>query len=177
MIALLSLVALAAEPDVTSIEWARAFELVEPHQPNTPGSQPVASGWIVQLRVDPAKARAAQIAPALYAGEVPVYRTNWDDIGGCAVVIVPGDAELSKTAFYFGSTALPESADTAAELKSALDRGVVPLDSANAIVAGGAKLVAADLRDVYAAAADRIEICAPHEQGRADSLRNPDLER
>jgi len=171
MIALLSLAALAAEPDVKSVEWARPFELTEAHQPNTPGSSPVSEGWIVELRVDPDKARAAAVAPALYAGTVAVYRTNWDHIGGCAVVIIPGDTDLATVPIYFGSSALPESADTDAELQAAVDRGVKPLPTAKAVSAGGDKLVAADLRDVYRAAADRIEICAPHEKGRADALR------
>ncbi len=171
MIALMSLFALAAEPDVSSIEWARRFELVEPYQSSLPGSVPVTEGWIVELRVDPAKARVSQIGPGLYAGQVAVWRTNWDHIGGCAVGIVPGALDLAKTPFYFGSNALPESADTAAELKAALERGAKPLPTEAAIKSGGTRLIATDLRDVFSIAADRIEICAPHEKQRADGLR------
>jgi len=169
---LFSLAALASEPDVRELVWARSFELAEPHQPNTPGSAAVTQGWLVELRVDPAKAAASQVAPALYAGSVPVYRTNWDEVGGCAVVIVPAPLELAKTPFYFGSTALPESADIDAERTAAEARGVQPLGVAAALAAGGERLYASDLRDVYAVAADRIEACAPHEKRRAESLRS-----
>jgi hypothetical protein len=171
MIVLLGLGALAGEPDVRSLEWAQHFQWTEPHRSNMPGAAPVSEGWLVELRVDPIKARASQSAPALYAGEVAVYRTNWDDVGGCAVVIIPGPADLATTLFYFGSEALPESADPAAELRAARSQGVTPLSVSPAMTRAGTTRIVPDVRDVYAAAADRVEACSPHEKRRAQSLR------
>jgi hypothetical protein len=159
----LSTAASAAEP-VGAITWARSFTLPAPESFDQKRS--FDAGWIVELRADPALLAPSQIAePVLYAGTTPAMRFNWDRVGGCVVALIPASVDLATTELYFGSTELPERVDdarAAAELDEARRAGVQPLPAdevARAIAAGGDPLKASDLRDVHAAAMERVAAC------------------
>lgn len=163
---------------VRAVRWARPFELVAADTDRMRAEQaPYTEGTIVELLVDPAMVVPAQtLVPVLYVGDRPARPLNWDPVGGCLVALVTGPVDLATTPVFFGSTELPERVDAtrgAAELAAARAIGIGPLPADQvraALAAGGAPLVA-DIRDVYAAAADRIEACSPSEGERARNLR------
>lgn len=88
-------------------------------------AEPVDSGWLVVLSVDPVLARQRQTwTPVLYAGATPVERLYMSADATCVVGLVTGPA---KVPFYFGSTQLPERVTPergAAELAAAQAAGI-----------------------------------------------------
>ena len=150
---------------VHALVWARAVIFDAPVATSIDGPT-TPRGWIVELRADRTLLGASQQrAPILFAGDQPILRFNYDDIGGCAVGFVPGDADLANTPLFFGSAALPERLDDerrSAEVEAALAQGVRPRPAdevARALAAGGPPLAARDLRDAHAVAMERVALC------------------
>lgn len=120
---------------VRSIVWARPFvlERAARYRHASPGRE-VTTGWLVELRVDPAAMVARQIGvPGLWIGGDLAVRTHWGDPNGCAVVWVPGQHDLRAERVFFGSDALPEQMDAeraAAEHERARLAGIEPLPAA-----------------------------------------------
>lgn len=140
---------------VTAISWARPFTLELPER-YTPGGATFTEGLLVELRADPALSVPRQVGvPVLYLGEVPAFRFNWDHEGGCVVAFVPGRTDLAQTVVFFGSDTLPERADGRAELAAAVAAGITPVAAA----VTEPVLAARDLRDVHAAAMERVKAC------------------
>ena len=116
---------------VKQIVWARPFQLEVPHKYGWNREKPeITEGLLLVLKVDGKLARPRQVGmPVLFAGTVPVQRTNAGFESGHVVVIVPGRPDLKKTVFYFGSAELPERIDAdrgREELASAQEVGCRP---------------------------------------------------
>lgn len=165
MILMLSGIALAQTP-VSTVVWARPFVLEQPEIYSMSAEKPTfTAGWLVQLTADPSMLAARQVGePVLYVGEVPAFRFNWDPVGGCLVVFVPGPVDLASTEVFFGSTELPERVTRAhgtEERAAAVAAGIRPLAGvAAARAAGGDVLRVASLEGVYAAAMERVAGCS-----------------
>lgn len=159
-----------------AIEWARPVTLASPEPWTMSKDKPLVSeGILVQLRVDPALLVPLQtLSPVPYAGDRPMMPFNADYVGGCLVALVAGPIDLATTPLFFGSPELPERIDAAAgaaERQAAEKRGVAPLppkELAVALSSGGGPLQASDLRDVRAAAMERVALCSqtPEDQMR-----------
>jgi hypothetical protein len=170
-----SAVALAGDTDsVRDVTWIQPFELRAPAPYTMRGDQPTLhEGVLIELRIDPDLAVPTQAAaPVLYVGDMPATRVNWDHVGGCAVVFVPGRPDLRTTAVYFGDAELPERIDAsrgAAAHSEAQAAGL--LLSATRVAAaevGGQPAVFADLSELHAVAQRRAQACSasPNDQLR-----------
>lgn len=164
---------------VHDVVWARAFTLAQPiPYASQRGAPAMDRGVILELRVDPAMVVPRQVAPNLYVGDVPATLMNWDPIGGCAVVYVPGAPALATAPIYFGSAEPAERIDAAAgalERQAAVAGGATPLPQDRldaAFAAGGAPFAARDFYDVAAAMGARIAACSPAEAERAQNMQN-----
>jgi hypothetical protein len=166
MITLLASLAYAA-PSPIALEWARPFVLAAPETWTWRSDRMrYTEGYVLQLRVDPAKAAPTQTkAPVLFVGDQPVFRFNWDATGGCAVVIVPGHLDLTAVAPFWGSDVLPERVTpeaAKAEVDAAREAGATPFAKAQvdaALNAGGPALQAKSFDDVNGIAMARVRAC------------------
>jgi hypothetical protein len=135
----------------------------------------VSEGYVLELRVDPDALLPLQTGvPVLFVGTDIAQSTNWDHKGGCAVVLVPGPVDLSTAPVFFGSTELPERLDQAKRQAVYEAAAQGPLDPAalqTALEKGGETLRTADMRGVYAEAARRVALCAPHEEATLEGIR------
>lgn len=119
--------ALAAEPIallddgtlVRRIEWARPFQLAQPH-PYRYTSEPreITEGWLVQVVVPSWTMMPRQVGvPNLWVGAEIAGRTAWtrssEPKDQCAVFWVPGAHDLHQEPVFFGTTRLPERSDAA----------------------------------------------------------------
>ncbi|MEZ4317532.1 MAG: hypothetical protein R3F61_08505 [Myxococcota bacterium] len=164
---------LPASSRVDHIVWAQPFTLQTPHPyRHTAVPRDIDRGWLVELRVDPTAMLARQIGvPGLWIGDDLAVRTNWDHLGGCAVVWVPGDHDLRNEPVFFGSTTLPERMDaerSALEHTAAREKGWGPVPVRTLETK---PLALADLRGLMAIAADRIEACSTADDARLEALR------
>lgn len=173
----LTLAALATPPEVHSIRWARPFVLAEAHPyTHTDTPRDVKAGWLLELRVDPGALRPLQVGvPLLWVGQDLAVPTNWDHVGGCAVVWVPGPHALREELLFYGSTELPERVGAerrAIEHADARTRGVRPLPATAIVDIDGPTLVLGSFGDLMRVAADRVQACSPTDAPRLPSLRS-----
>lgn len=101
---------------VHSIDWARPFELQQPHPYRYFAEETsITTGWLVQLTVESWTMFPRQVGvPNVWVGDRIAGRTQWSrDTEGtfCAVVWVPGDVELTSAPVFFGTTELAERLD------------------------------------------------------------------
>lgn len=129
----------------------------------TASPRPVDRGVLLELRADPGLLVPRDAAsPLLYVGETPAFPFNWDHVGGCAVVWVPGPVDLGSTEIWFGSDRLAERVDAAwgvAERRAARAAGVRPFPAADVAAALAPELSVASFDEIEALARKRVRAC------------------
>lgn len=140
----------------------------------------VRSGYLVVLKVNPDLVYPRQTPePILYAGRQTVERINVGYPSGVVVGIVPGDNDLSRVTFWFGTPGLPEEVTAStiqAERRLAENAGLKPFAAEKvqtATRAGGEPLRLADQDALYRHAAKLIEKYSPEEKDLAQGKQAP----
>lgn len=129
----------------------------------TASPRSVDEGLLLELRADPRWLVPRDAAtPLLYVGDTPAFPFNWDHVGGCAVVWVPGPVDLATTEIYFGSSELAERVDAArgaAEREAARRVGVRPFAPARVASVLSPTLSAHGFDEIEALAMRRVRDC------------------
>ena len=162
----------AEDPPGLSVEVqdARHFTLGKAHTHEYLASKPsFDEGWIVRIRAEPDQlAQRGVASPVLYAGAMPVMRFNRDFSDGCAVVVVPGDANWKQQPWFFGPAQLPEritEGAAAKHLETAKQGGAQPLDPSSLDrLPESQTLEGRTINDVYRVALAMAQDC-PGTQG------------
>jgi hypothetical protein len=137
----------------------------------------VTTGWLLVLGGDAETFRPRQdYEPVLYVGNQTAERIN-AGASGRLVVLVPGDADLSKAEIFLGSKALPEElaqADIDAQVAAARARGVTPqpAETVAAVTAAGVGRYPTDF-ELRLRAIDLVEQHSPDEQDLIRGWRVP----
>jgi hypothetical protein len=166
---------------VHGLVYARRFALAEPYAHDW-RAEPVdvQAGWLLVLEVDRALATPRNEAePVLYGGAETLERVSSGQGSGRLVAILPGDADLASTPFWFGAPELPERV-TGAMLASARAEaeaaGVRPFGAeavAAALAAGGETLVLPGRGELRRAAAELVLAHSPDEVDLAQGILAP----
>ncbi len=169
----LSMASAASPSGVEEVVWAAPFTLATPHRySHTVEPRAIDSGWLLELKVDPAHMVPRQVGvPLLWVGDHVAVRTNWDHVGGCAVVWVPGELDPEKASIFFGSALLPERVDLDTR-KAELARGAAAGHGPVPVREVSAPISSATFMDLMRVAADRVERCSPADADRIDALRS-----
>lgn len=155
----LALPALAADPALSDLVYARPFTLAQPMVWTMRADRPTfTEGVLVALRVSAATATVRPTAdPLLMVGEWPVMRLTQDPQAGCMTFVVP-TRDLGAEPVFFGPAILPgrfAADDARSQRDQAVSTGATPWDASTLSVArtaGGAPLAAQDFREIAAAA-------------------------
>ena len=171
---------------VEDLVYARQFTLEEGFKYFWCKERPnVTTGTLLVLKVDKALVVPRAIAmPVLYVGDKPAQRVNAGHKSGHVVAIVPGEADLTKVAMWFGTPGLPEQIDSAtaqSERALAEEAGIGPFPEKKveaALAKGGEPIKTTDmsalLRDQVA---ELILEYSPDEKHLADGFRVPVVTR
>ncbi|MCA8959562.1 MAG: hypothetical protein KDC38_03570 [Planctomycetes bacterium] len=161
---------------VQGLLYSRSFTLATPFTFWWNAQQPqVAEGTILVFDVDPEYVRPRQIGvPVLYVGDTPAMVVNQGYVSGRLVVIVPGRVDLATTPVFFGSVELPERVDSTrgqAEMRAALDMGILPFDADTiAVATENETLETSDLDFLMLAVSDLVLDFCPDEAELAVAL-------
>lgn len=171
----------AAPGGVQGLVYARPFALAEAYAHDW-RAEPVDvhGGWLLVLDVAPELSVPRDEAePVLYGGGQTLERIGTGQGSGRLVAILPGDADLASTPFWFGAPQLPERltgamlASARAEAEAA---GVRPFGAeavAAAEKAGGEPLVLPGRTELRQAAAELVLAHSPGEEDLARGILAP----
>ena len=174
--ALSATVALASEGPV--LVKATPFELSSPaNYTMQQESFAYSTGVLLQLQVQPAEMlRPLQtVERVLYIGDRAAVRFNWDHVGGCAVIAVPGPVDLSTAEIYFSEPLLPQRAtpqSIASQRQLARSRGARAPSAAtvqSSLSEGGPALTDVSYSQLHESAMQWVASCSktPEDHQRA----------